>query len=203
MERSKQIMKFLKNVNQINKKGIINKKRNNALINENQKVKDKEKNNKKSLNNHKHLKRYFFTKNNNLSLIIAFFIFSFILKLESHQITEIEIEIGINEGEEEEYQILGEEFEEEPSEIIYNEGVQYQYYNNKILNNVILNNNKIILKWNYSFTSCSHMFEGMSNIIMINFSKFNSTNVQKMDFMFCGCTSLISIYFNEFSLYKL
>ena len=42
------------------------------------------------------------------------------------------------------------------------------------------------------------MFSDLYNIIFIDFSKFNSSSVTKMNNMFYGCISLLSINFDNF-----
>ena len=51
----------------------------------------------------------------------------------------------------------------------------------------------ILLKFNISIKDCSHMFYNCRNIINIDLSKFNTSNVTNMSNMFGSCNSLISL----------
>ena len=79
------------------------------------------------------------------------------------------------------------------------------YVNNKsIKNNVIVNDlfgeeNIIKLKWNYQLTACDYMFDGLNNIIEIDFSKFDTSLVEDMSHMFFNCSSLISLNLSCFN----
>ena len=52
------------------------------------------------------------------------------------------------------------------------------------------NNNNITLIWTSRLTTCENMFNSMTNIISIDMSKFDFSNVNSMAYMFNGCTSL-------------
>ena len=83
-----------------------------------------------------------------------------------------------------------------PSEIIINGEKANEV--NEIVNNLINEENIIIYKWNYLLTTCEDMFSTLTNIIKIDLSNFDSSNVRNMINMFSGCTSLTSINFNNF-----
>ena len=60
--------------------------------------------------------------------------------------------------------------------------------------------NEISLIWDprlTSFKSLTKMFYNMSNILEVDLSNFDSSNVERMDYMFYNCTSLTSINFNN------
>ena len=63
--------------------------------------------------------------------------------------------------------------------------------------------NQITLKFEGDVTSCKYMFQGCSNIIEIDLTYFESSNVQDIDYMFDGCTSLNNIKFGKFQTSKL
>ena len=53
--------------------------------------------------------------------------------------------------------------------------------------------NIINIKWNIPITNCDYMFYQMSNIIKIDISKFDSSEVVSMNQMFAECSSLTSL----------
>ena len=55
--------------------------------------------------------------------------------------------------------------------------------------------NIVTIKWSSSFKNCNVMFYGLTNIIEIDCSNFDSSSVTSMLKMFQGCTSLTSINF--------
>ena len=74
---------------------------------------------------------------------------------------------------------------------IQNDTIQNKYYFNKAINNATL-------IWNKTINSCYHMFNGCSNIIEIDFSNFDTSDVTDMGFMFCGCNNLSSLNLSNF-----
>ena len=91
--------------------------------------------------------------------------------------------------------ILNGDFKFLPNQTLINDKIQeknqYQY-------NLNVSYSNITMRWNYQLTSCSYMFEGLSNIIKIDFSNFDSSKVTYMRDMFHLCTSLTSINFQNF-----
>jgi len=83
-------------------------------------------------------------------------------------------------------------FNKTPSEILVNGDSGYNFLDNKILGLAEQINN-ITLKWRYLFDNCEYMFYGLSNIIYIDLSNFDSSKVTKMLKMFQDCTSVTSI----------
>ena len=60
----------------------------------------------------------------------------------------------------------------------------------------ILNN--ITIKFRTALPSCWKMFENLTNIKFVDLSKFDSSLINRTDYMFCGCKSLLSINFDNF-----
>ena len=69
----------------------------------------------------------------------------------------------------------------------------------KIINDLELETNTVRMEWDSPFNNFHSMFNGLSNIIEIDFSNFNSYQVEDMADMFHGCFSLVSINFNNFN----
>ena len=84
-------------------------------------------------------------------------------------------------------------FNPQPDEIVEGEAQQMDGDYSEI---------EVELIWNQSPTNCSRMFYGCSNISEIDFSDFDSSNVENMNYMFNGCSSLTSINFNNFDTSK-
>ena len=86
------------------------------------------------------------------------------------------------------------DFNPEPSEIIINKEIRYSgiksYTFTEDLNNVVI-------KFNESIISCENMFYGLTNIIEIDLSNFDTSKVKNMSSMFCECSSLEKIYFGN------
>ena len=59
--------------------------------------------------------------------------------------------------------------------------------------------NYITLIWNKNLITTSNMFEECSDIIEINLSNFNTSEVTDMRYMFNGCTSLVSLDFTGYN----
>ena len=87
-------------------------------------------------------------------------------------------------------------FNELPTEIIINDVPMTDIKRIYQLSNKI---NNITLKYNYSMTNCNLMFYGLSNIIKIDFSNFDSSKVTNMQRMFSDCTLLQSIDLTNFT----
>ena len=63
--------------------------------------------------------------------------------------------------------------------------------------NLRANTNDIIYKWTVTIKSCESMFSGV-NLLSIDLSKFQSSQVNSMTKMFYQCTMLTSVNFNNF-----
>ena len=77
-----------------------------------------------------------------------------------------------------------------PSTIYINGEKQTSIYNSYNFN---LTDNKVELIWNNTINSCGSMFKECSNIIEIDLSNFNTSQVTSMLYMFYRCSSLTSI----------
>ena len=95
--------------------------------------------------------------------------------------------------------IIEEEFSfvYQPDQILIN-GI-LQGYTGYIVYNLINNENEIVIKWNNPLENTNVMFYGLSNILKIDFSKFDSSKITQAIGMFYGCSSLTSINFNNFN----
>ena len=63
----------------------------------------------------------------------------------------------------------------------------------KYVYNLVNQTNIITMRWNYQLKSCRGMFSYLTNIISIDLSNFDSSQVESFECMFDSCTSLISI----------
>ena len=89
-------------------------------------------------------------------------------------------------------------FQTLPNEIIIN-GVLQEIIDNKIIYYLGEEINNITMKWNSNITNCNCMFSDLSNIISIDFSKFDTSLVTNMMYMFKKCTSLKSLDLTSFN----
>ena len=70
-------------------------------------------------------------------------------------------------------------------------------------NKILISENKeniITMKWNNKLTSCTSMFENLPNIIEVDLTKFDPSDVKMMNSMFKGCTNLKKIIINKIFL---
>ena len=121
-------------------------------------------------------------------------------------------------------QILSNKFNINPDKVFENGIDKTSKYQNK---KIYLNypNSNVTLRWNSKLNTCEGMFQELSNIISIDLSNFDSSNVisiasmfyecfnlkyinfdnfvtssvSKMQFMFCNCHSLISLNLSNFN----
>jgi len=87
-------------------------------------------------------------------------------------------------------------FNEKPEEIFIN-GV-LQSYSGNIVYNLQDEKNAITIKFNKNLKSCNGMFCNLDNIIKMDLSKFDSSEVTEMIGMFYNCKSLTSMNLNNF-----
>ena len=59
------------------------------------------------------------------------------------------------------------------------------------------NENTIIMKWDDKLQNCSYMFSELNNIIEVDLSKFDISEVRIAEFMFSDCVNLKKIIFNN------
>ena len=64
--------------------------------------------------------------------------------------------------------------------------------------NTSKNEETIIMEWNVKLTSLEKMFYKLTDILEIDFSEFDTNNVNDMNRLFEGCTALKQINFNNF-----
>ena len=92
--------------------------------------------------------------------------------------------------------ILYSQYEFKPNEILLNGQNSNIDEENKIL---ILEKeeNIVTMKWNNKLIDSRKMFQNLTNIIEIDLTKFDSSDVEKMDYMFNRCTNLKKIIINN------
>ena len=154
----------------------------------------------------KNKKRYF----NELLLFEMFLVFNLIaniISLNQYQYSEINITIKGNGTQ----RILNNKsvecgsssklFDSIPDQIFVND--ELQNYTGFSVYNLKNDINNISIRWNYSITNCNSMFGGLSNIIDIDLSNFDASEVLDMTCMFRDCTSLTSINFKNINTLNL
>ena len=72
----------------------------------------------------------------------------------------------------------------------------------KILTDLNSDENIVRMVWSFPLLDCSKMFYNLRNIIEINLSNYDSSQVTNMSEMFCHCGSLNSIDFTNFNTAK-
>ena len=58
--------------------------------------------------------------------------------------------------------------------------------------------NNVTIRFNYSLTTCNQMFYGIEDLLTVDFSNFDSSQVSDTRGMFYGCKNLKSINFQNF-----
>ena len=58
------------------------------------------------------------------------------------------------------------------------------------------------IKFDKELTDCSYMFYGCTNLIRVDFTKFKTNYLKKVEYMFYCCTNLIEINFTFFDTYN-
>ena len=104
-------------------------------------------------------------------LIFIFFDLFFI----SYEVTEITLVINGNGTQ----KVISDSFNPIPSEII---GSDIEHYPNERECVLKFNINKVTIKFDTLITSCNCMFSGLSNIIEIDLSNFDTSKVTDMTF---------------------
>ena len=162
---------------------------------------------KESKNNHYILFNSLIYKNNNIEsfrdepkillfIIIIFLLISltneFLLLRQLNYFNSITItfkDSGINQ------QILSQRYDFKPDYILlkdnsiqYEETIEGKY-------TIFLDDNEFTIKlgWLDTPRSCSNMFNGMRNLVAIDLSEFDTSNVVDMSYMFSECTNLVSL----------
>ena len=94
--------------------------------------------------------------------------------------------------------LLYEYFTPLPNEVLIN-GTKTNFINNKPQIKLISNLNTISLKWDKTIENCDNMFRNRNNMIEIDLSKFDTSSVTTMKYLFLGCSLLESINFSNFN----
>ena len=111
-----------------------------------------------------------------------------------------EITIKIRGGEIQ--NILNSNYEYLPTEVLVNGQNTFIENGNKV-SNLQEGENTIIMKWNYTIKDCEDMFYTLTNLIEVDLSNFDASELTSMIFMFYGCTNLTSINLNNLNTSKL
>ena len=88
-----------------------------------------------------------------------------------------------------------------PYQIYIND--ELQKYSGYTVSNLTKQINKIKIIYKNNLNNCTSMFSGLTNIISIDLSNFNSSELTIIDYMFDGCSPLESINFGNFSTSKM
>ena len=91
-------------------------------------------------------------------------------------------------------------FEELPDDILING--ESQGIRGKTVYNLSGEINNVTMRWNSNITNCNCMFSDLSNIISIDFSNFDTSQVENMLYMFNECHSLTSLDLTNFNTEK-
>ena len=192
--------KYTAKSNIINKDITIEQK---LLFNNNNKQIEKKYGNKFNKNSLNNFKSYHFININYLyhnlyitSLIILIIIFLYFPMILTKEIKlrelnkESEIIISMR-GSGNKY-VLNQYYNNLPSQVFINNDEQTPI-NEENLYNLPDGEISVKLKWSYPLSNCVNMFKDLSDILSINFVKFDTSLVTEMNGMFMGCTSLVSL----------
>ena len=83
----------------------------------------------------------------------------------------------------------------QPYEVLIN-GISSSFSDKKV-SNLENDENYITMKWNYKVQDCTDMFLYLTNLIEVDLSSFDASELTTMNFMFDGCKNLKSINFNN------
>ena len=160
-----------------------------------QKEKNREKTISKNIHNNKSKKINIQFNSNKFSLkmfFIALLIIEKVINLDfNNSITIIINETGIQNILSYEYYI----YNIRPYKIYINDKYQnHSYYQYNLTNNI----SKITMIFNQKLTNCYKMFYGLSNIISIDLSNFDSSNVINMGYMFFDLRKIFSLDLSNF-----
>lgn len=90
--------------------------------------------------------------------------------------------------------LLNSTFVQNPDEIRIGNEIKAENTNTITIDNI---EDEIELVWTNKSTYCNSMFRGMRDIIEIDFSQFDSSDVTDMQYMFTNCISLQNINLNN------
>ena len=142
-----------------------------------------------------------FNKRKAINILLLILLFNFVLSKENkiRKLNSFKYEINLTIKGPGEYNFLSKDFLYEPSVIYINgdkiEQEAFTYFFTGNTSNVI---NNVTLRWNYTFSNFSNMFQNVMSMTTINFFNFNNRNITNMENMFLGCIFLESINFNDF-----
>ena len=83
-----------------------------------------------------------------------------------------------------------------PDEVLINGVKQDNAFTNYLLPDSIVN---VTIRWNSTFTSCTHLFYNFDHLLSVDFTNFDSSRISDMTLMFHGCRNLKSINFKNFN----
>ena len=127
--------------------------------------------------------------------IILLLTFSLSIKNEQRNIKVFQSEINlIITGSNSNSNVLSNDFAGEPSQILVNGEVNTSCNKMCWLNNGI---NNVTIRFGAQLESCKNMFKGLTNIIEIDLSIFDTSKVKDMSYMFDNCTNLEKINFGN------
>ena len=92
--------------------------------------------------------------------------------------------------------ILNENFKYPPDKIYIQDNSYTIDEKNRIIG-LVNNENNITMKWNNKLTYCIRMFSGLSNMVGIDLTDFDLSQITVMNFMFENCYNLQYIKFNN------
>ena len=128
----------------------------------------------------------------NIILLLTFTLFS---KNEQRNFKVFQSEINlIIKGNNSNNNVLSNDFAGEPSQILVNGEVNTSWNKMCWLSNGI---NNITIRFGAQLESCKKMFKGLTNIIEIDLSNFETSKVKDMSYMFDNCTNLEKINFGN------
>ena len=96
-----------------------------------------------------------------------------------------------------EINIINDTFIYSPSQVIVNGIANENCQKSCSLDNINYDYNNVTIIFNEQIKTCENMFNGLSDILKIDLSYFDTSQVTNMDSMFSGCTNLKNIIFNN------
>ena len=92
--------------------------------------------------------------------------------------------------------ILSDKFNQIPTQVLINDiSSTFQGKELQIPGNNLMDINNVTIKWERALSNCSHMFYNLTDIINIDLTNFNFSNVANTVMMFAHCYKLKSIIF--------
>ncbi len=96
--------------------------------------------------------------------------------------------------------IINENFQDQPNIILYN-ATNYTMEEFKSLN-LSYGSRNLSLIWNYSLTNMAEMFKDAQDLVKVDFSEFDSSEVTDMKGLFSGCRNLASLNLSNLNTSK-